>query len=172
MFNYGYRVGILASSRPVSIPAAMTNWRLLFTETNDTGPGGQGLYITITEINFRPVVGTPVTMTGQGTATASSVYAGAGTWTPNQAHDGNTTTTAWICAAGAWSNSWWRFQYSSPVEIKQVALSSYPSANGAMQMMKTATLQKSTNGTTWHNVLTISNQTGWSSSGETRLFNV
>ncbi|MNK33284.1 F5/8 type C domain protein [compost metagenome] len=160
-----------AASRPVGIPAAVRYWRILNTETNDTGPGGQNSYITISEINFRPIIGTPATMSGTGTPTASSTYTTAAGWEAPKAIDG-VNTTAWICQAGLYANSWWRFVYTNPIEIKQLALTSYPTAAGAVQMVKSGFLQKSFDGNTWYNVLSFTNQTAWASAGETRLFSV
>ena len=159
------RLGILSSKRTIT-QSEFVYWRMFFTESNDTV---QNKYISISEINFRSIIGTDSTMSGTITASSTFVYSGV-TYYASNATD-NDANSAWITAAGLHISSWWQIQFAEPTEVKQVKFQAYPTTAGAIQMFKSGYLQRSNDGTNWTTVMTISNQTGWTP-GEIRTFTV
>lgn len=171
MRHFGHSIGIAALSRPqASAPGAVRYWRLFFTESNDVPY--QNKYITIAEIQFRQTVGTPATMSGTGTASASSYFIDAGThYTPANGADGN-STSYWVTNAGQFVNSWWQFTFNSPVLIKQYTIQISPGAAGPQQAPKAFRLQYSSDGVSgWTDVQSATNQINWTAS-ETRTYTV
>jgi F5/8 type C domain len=161
--NSNLRVGIYPSIHRTKIGPARF-WRLFISVSNDVDY--QNNYTTISEINFRTQHGVAGPMIGN--MSAISVYPG---YPPENAVDGS-FTTGWITAAGFPRNSWWKIEYASERDIVEVAVSSFPNALGAQQMLRDAVVQKSLNGIDWVNVIPINNQRNWSSSGETRVFSI
>lgn len=133
-------------------------WRIYITLNN-----GHGTYTSIAEIEMRGTVGGPNLATG-GTPSAASILGGA---PASNAFDGN-PATIWATAAGQRYPTWIRYQFPSPVAIRQIMLQSRSGAE-VNQNPRDFTVEYSDDGASWTAIASFTNVTGWASS-EIRTF--
>lgn len=143
----------------ISGRAGVKFWRIYTTVSNST------VSQIIGEIQFRAAVGGPNVAVG-GTATADASSGGSG---PSLAFDGD-TGTSWVHGATVVPN-WIKYEFDSPVEIKQIALQASTGTSAFNRMPRDFEVQFSGDNLTWTTVLSVVGQTGWTS-GELRVFDL
>lgn len=134
-------------------------WRIYTTVSNST------VNQIIGEIQFRAVVGGPNVAVG-GTATADASTIGN---FPARAFDGDTGT--WWAHGTPVVPNWIKYEFASPVEIKQIALQAGTATANPERMPRDFEVQFSEDNVTWTTVLAVVGQTGWTS-GEIRVFDL
>jgi hypothetical protein len=139
--------------------AAHRYWRL-----NVTANGGAPL-LTIHEIQFREVAGTPQLFSG-GTASASSQNSA--TFAASKAAD-NSATTYWATANGS-NTGWWKYDYGAGNDKDIVEITVYTSTDAFFNPYAPTvfTLEYSDDNSSWTAAASIAGIT-WSA-GETKVF--
>ena len=123
--------------------------------------------VAISEIEMRATIGGADQCIG-GVASASSEYSAS--YLASLAFDGDTVSSfQWVTSDGDNTDAWIKYTFVSPVEVQQIAVTSYPFLPDTAP--KDWVLQWSDNDADWTTVLTVAGETTWGAS-ETRLYAV
>lgn len=140
-----------------SAAVAYRYWRI-FVQTNN----GDTSYISIGEIELRGTIG------GSDFTTPSTpliVSSEAGGTTKASAVDNVLDNLSWISTYGAITNEWIRLDLGSATAVAQVAM--YVPSYGASRAPKDFIIQGSDDGTTFTDVKSFTDVTGWTSTVRT-----
>lgn len=119
-------------------------WRVFATNNN-----GSGSFTSLAELAFKDGSGSTIPTTG-GTVIFSSEVSS------NEAAKAFDGDPASVWAGSGSTNQWIGYQFSSPVGVEQVALTS-PTTNGGNQTPKDCLLQYSDDGSAWTTAFSFSN---------------
>lgn len=131
-------------------------WRI-FIQTNN----GDASFITLAEVQLRDTLGgadlttpsTPALASTQGTSSTAANLLDGG------------TATIWATTSGSVANQWVRFDMGTPTTVAQVAM--YPQSAFPNRSPKDFTIQGSDDGTTFTDVKSFTNITGWTATFRT-----
>lgn len=164
--NFG--ASAFAHSPPAGFSAwtktARTGHRYWRIHQNDSNMSPE--QFVIAEAQLRETSG-GADQTGSGTASASSVWDGTGTYAPSKAVD-NDPATIWHTANGAGINAWWQYDFGAGV-TKDITELVYTIRSDSLGYSTQFRLVYSDDGSTWYPLLGYSSQT-WPSAGSTRTF--
>lgn len=130
----------------------LLRWRVFVAATRTT----DGFFCTMAELQLRLVPGGAQQATG-GTAVAGSFFAGAGE--PANAFDGN-SATFWATAGSA-GPDWLGYILPSALEIRAVLIQAGDNAARAARAPRDFQVQRSTDGSAWTTVHTVTDTPAW-----------
>ena len=135
-------------------------WRIYITASDSVDPWKA----QIGEMEYRATLGGADQAAG-GTATASSTYS---SFPPANGFDDD-TATSWACDIDVALPQWLQYQFSSAVEVAQVAITSGITEARADRAPNDFLIQYSDDGSNWTTALSVAGEPDWGVT-ETRLY--